>query len=83
MVAPIADRLLIFSVRISPFLFPSINAEMHWYLTDQGRTIQVSVQDLCPGCQGSNGIDFSEGVMTAPDSNYINDGVISVVWSFA
>ncbi|KAJ6504937.1 RlpA-like double-psi beta-barrel-protein domain-containing protein-containing protein [Mycena vulgaris] len=49
----------------------------------QGRTIQVSVQDLCPGCQGANGIDLSEGAMAALDSNYINDGVISVVWSFA
>ncbi|KAF7372502.1 hypothetical protein MVEN_00112100 [Mycena venus] len=43
----------------------------------------VSVQDLCPGCQGANGIDLSEGAMAALDSNYINDGVISVVWSFA
>jgi hypothetical protein len=51
--------------------------------TDQGRTIQVTVQDLCPGCQGANGIDLSEGAMAALDSNYINDGVISVVWSFA
>ncbi|KAJ7885453.1 hypothetical protein B0H13DRAFT_2343226 [Mycena leptocephala] len=49
----------------------------------QGRTIQVSVQDLCPGCQGADGIDLSEGAMRALDSNYINDGVISVVWSFA
>ncbi|KAF7343511.1 hypothetical protein MSAN_01971400 [Mycena sanguinolenta] len=49
----------------------------------QGNTVQVTVQDLCPGCQGSNGIDLSEGAMAALDSNYINDGVISVVWSFA
>ncbi|KAJ6619618.1 RlpA-like double-psi beta-barrel-protein domain-containing protein-containing protein [Mycena sp. CBHHK59/15] len=49
----------------------------------QGRTIQVSVQDLCPGCQGANGIDLSEGAMAALDSNYLKDGVISVVWSFA
>ncbi|KAJ6484753.1 RlpA-like double-psi beta-barrel-protein domain-containing protein-containing protein [Mycena sanguinolenta] len=46
-------------------------------------TIQVTVQDLCPGCQGANGIDLSEGAMAALDPNYINDGVISVVWSFA
>ncbi|KAJ7257088.1 RlpA-like double-psi beta-barrel-protein domain-containing protein-containing protein [Mycena rebaudengoi] len=45
-------------------------------------SIQVTVQDLCPGCQGSNGLDFSEGAMAALDSNYINDGVISVTWSF-
>jgi hypothetical protein len=71
-----------FSVRISPFFFPSINAEMHRYLTDQGRTIQVSVQGLCPGRQGPNDIELSDAVMAA-DSNYINDGVISIVWSFA
>ncbi|KAJ6601976.1 RlpA-like double-psi beta-barrel-protein domain-containing protein-containing protein [Mycena vulgaris] len=49
----------------------------------QGRTIQVSVPDLCPGCQGANGLDLSEGAMAPLDSNYINDEVISVVWSFA
>ncbi|KAF7343513.1 hypothetical protein MSAN_01971600 [Mycena sanguinolenta] len=49
----------------------------------QGNTVQVTVQDLCPGCQGANGIDLSEGAMAALDSNYINDGVISVSWSFA
>ncbi|KAJ7265647.1 hypothetical protein C8J57DRAFT_1511411 [Mycena rebaudengoi] len=51
--------------------------------TVQGRTIQVSVQDLCPVCQGTYGIELSDGAMAALDSNYINDGVISVVWSFA
>ncbi|KAF7343517.1 hypothetical protein MSAN_01972000 [Mycena sanguinolenta] len=49
----------------------------------QGNTVQVTVQDLCPGCQGSDGIDLSEGAMAALDPNYINDGVISVAWSFA
>ncbi|KAJ6484825.1 Non-catalytic module family EXPN protein [Mycena sanguinolenta] len=49
----------------------------------QGNTVQVTVQDLCPGCQGANGIDLSEGAMAALDPNYKNDGVISVVWSFA
>ncbi|KAF7343561.1 hypothetical protein MSAN_01976600 [Mycena sanguinolenta] len=49
----------------------------------QGNAIQVTVQDLCPGCQGANGIDLAEGAMAALDSNYINDGVISAVWSFA
>ncbi|KAJ6484742.1 RlpA-like double-psi beta-barrel-protein domain-containing protein-containing protein [Mycena sanguinolenta] len=49
---------------------------------DQGNTVQVTVQDLCPGCQGNN-IDLSEGAMAALDPNYINDGVIPVVWSFA
>ncbi|KAF7342601.1 hypothetical protein MSAN_02016800 [Mycena sanguinolenta] len=48
----------------------------------QGNSIQVTVEDLCPGCQGANGIDLSEGAMAALDPNYINDGVISVVWSF-
>ncbi|KAF7305677.1 hypothetical protein HMN09_00821400 [Mycena chlorophos] len=44
-------------------------------------TIQVKVEDLCPGCQGTNGIDLSSGAMAALDPNYINDGVISVVWT--
>ncbi|KAJ7277397.1 hypothetical protein C8J57DRAFT_1504236 [Mycena rebaudengoi] len=48
----------------------------------QTRTIVVTVQDLCPGCQGANGIDLTEGAMAALDSNYINDGVINVVWWF-
>ncbi|KAF8140997.1 RlpA-like double-psi beta-barrel-protein domain-containing protein-containing protein [Mycena galopus ATCC 62051] len=46
----------------------------------QGNRIQVTVEDLCPGCQGANGVDLAEGAI---DSNYINDGVISVVWAFA
>ncbi|KAF7291225.1 hypothetical protein MIND_01266000 [Mycena indigotica] len=49
----------------------------------QGKTIQVVAQDLCPGCQGANGLDLSEGAMQALDANYIADGVISVVWGFA
>ncbi|KAJ7614741.1 RlpA-like double-psi beta-barrel-protein domain-containing protein-containing protein [Mycena polygramma] len=48
----------------------------------QGRSIVVTVQDLCPGCQGTNGIDLSESAMAALDSNYIFDGVITVNWSF-
>ncbi|KAJ6484739.1 RlpA-like double-psi beta-barrel-protein domain-containing protein-containing protein [Mycena sanguinolenta] len=48
----------------------------------QGNTVQVTVQDLCPGCP-DNIIDLSEGAMAALDPNYINDGVIPVVWSFA
>ncbi|KAF7338876.1 hypothetical protein MSAN_02210800 [Mycena sanguinolenta] len=51
--------------------------------SDKGKTIKVVAQDLCPGCQGANGIDLSEGAIAALDSNYKNDGVISVVWSFA
>ncbi|KAJ7924733.1 RlpA-like double-psi beta-barrel-protein domain-containing protein-containing protein [Mycena leptocephala] len=49
----------------------------------QGQSIQVIVEDLCPGCQGANGIDLSEGAIAALDLNYPNDGVISVVWCFA
>ncbi|KAF8146539.1 RlpA-like double-psi beta-barrel-protein domain-containing protein-containing protein [Mycena galopus ATCC 62051] len=49
----------------------------------QDGSIQVIVQDSCPGCQGDNGITLSEGAMAALDSNYINDEMISVVWSFA
>ncbi|KAJ7757619.1 RlpA-like double-psi beta-barrel-protein domain-containing protein-containing protein [Mycena metata] len=48
----------------------------------QGRSITLSVQDLCPGCQGDNGIDLTEGAMAAIDPNYVNDGHINVVWSF-
>ncbi|KAF7313091.1 hypothetical protein MKEN_00994900 [Mycena kentingensis (nom. inval.)] len=49
----------------------------------KGKTIQVVAQDRCPGCQGANGIDLSEGAMAALDPNYIFDGVINVVWGFA
>ncbi|KAJ7312742.1 RlpA-like double-psi beta-barrel-protein domain-containing protein-containing protein [Mycena albidolilacea] len=48
----------------------------------QSQSIVVTVRDLCPGCQGANGIDLTEGAMAALDSNYINDGVINVVWWF-
>ncbi|KAF7343515.1 hypothetical protein MSAN_01971800 [Mycena sanguinolenta] len=66
------------------YLFPPLLLMLKRVLLapDQGNTVQVTVQDLCPGCQGANGIDLSEGAMAALDSNYINDGVISVVWSF-
>ncbi|KAJ7620033.1 hypothetical protein B0H17DRAFT_964802, partial [Mycena rosella] len=45
--------------------------------------IQVTIQELCPGCLGADGIDLSEGTMSALHSNYINDEVIQVVWFFA
>ncbi|KAF7341540.1 hypothetical protein MVEN_01891700 [Mycena venus] len=44
-------------------------------------TISVIVKDLCPGCQGANGIDLTEGAMAAMDPNYIAHGVDSVQWS--
>ncbi|KAJ6460230.1 RlpA-like double-psi beta-barrel-protein domain-containing protein-containing protein [Mycena sanguinolenta] len=47
-----------------------------------GKSVQVVVQDLCPGCQGDNGIDLTEPAMQALDANYIFDGKISVVWNF-
>ncbi|KAJ7089020.1 RlpA-like double-psi beta-barrel-protein domain-containing protein-containing protein, partial [Mycena crocata] len=47
-----------------------------------GRSISLTVADRCPGCQGDNGIDLSEGAMAALDGNYLNDGVINVNWSF-
>ncbi|KAJ7879395.1 RlpA-like double-psi beta-barrel-protein domain-containing protein-containing protein, partial [Mycena leptocephala] len=47
-----------------------------------GNTINVVVADLCPGCQGTDGIDLTSGAMAALDPNYINDGAISVTWSF-
>ncbi|KAF7361007.1 hypothetical protein MSAN_01130900 [Mycena sanguinolenta] len=44
-------------------------------------TIQVTVADLCPGCQGANGIDLTQGAMAAMDPNWYNNGVDSVTWS--
>ncbi|KAJ7131072.1 RlpA-like double-psi beta-barrel-protein domain-containing protein-containing protein, partial [Mycena epipterygia] len=46
-----------------------------------GSVSGVLVADLCPGCIG-DGIDLSPAVMAALDSNYINDGRISVTWYF-
>ncbi|KAF7351732.1 hypothetical protein MSAN_01606400 [Mycena sanguinolenta] len=48
----------------------------------EGRSVQVVVQDFCPGCQGSNGIDLTEPPMQILDPNYIFDGKINVVWNF-
>ncbi|KAF7343624.1 hypothetical protein MSAN_01983000 [Mycena sanguinolenta] len=47
---------------------------------NQGKSIPVTVEDLCKGCaaRGANGLDLSQGAMAALDSNYVNDGVISV-----
>ncbi|KAF7372843.1 hypothetical protein MSAN_00490300 [Mycena sanguinolenta] len=45
------------------------------------KTISVVIKDLCPGCQGANGIDLTEGAMAALDSNYIQHGVDNVQWS--
>ncbi|KAF7372877.1 Non-Catalytic module family EXPN protein [Mycena sanguinolenta] len=47
-----------------------------------GRSVNVVVQDLCPGCQGDHGIDLTEPAMGTLDGNYINDGHINVVWNF-
>ncbi|KAF7349686.1 Non-Catalytic module family EXPN protein [Mycena sanguinolenta] len=47
-----------------------------------GKSVQVVVQDLCPGCQGDHGIDLTEPAMNTLDTNYIFDGKISVVWNF-
>ncbi|KAJ6455193.1 hypothetical protein C8R45DRAFT_1188545, partial [Mycena sanguinolenta] len=32
-------------------------------VTYGSKTISVIVKDLCPGCQGTNGIDLTEGAM--------------------
>ncbi|KAJ6497372.1 hypothetical protein C8R45DRAFT_926098 [Mycena sanguinolenta] len=53
-----------------------------------GQTVNVqyqskTIQDLCPGCHGANGIVLSEAAMETLDSNYLEDGVIPVVWSLA
>ncbi|KAJ6548433.1 RlpA-like double-psi beta-barrel-protein domain-containing protein-containing protein, partial [Mycena capillaripes] len=50
-------------------------------VTYGSKTISVIVRDLCPGCQGANGIDLTEGAMAALDSNYIQHGVNGVTWS--
>lgn len=49
---------------------------------DNGQSITVTVADLCPDCQGDNGIDLSEAAMALLDSNYVQDGVITVNWAF-
>ncbi|KAJ6490062.1 RlpA-like double-psi beta-barrel-protein domain-containing protein-containing protein, partial [Mycena sanguinolenta] len=43
-------------------------------------TILVIIEDLCPGCQGTNGIDLTEGAMAALDPDYIQHGVDEVTW---
>ncbi|KAJ6452682.1 RlpA-like double-psi beta-barrel-protein domain-containing protein-containing protein [Mycena vitilis] len=68
-----------FIVALGPAFY---NAGAHCGQTLTGKSIVVTVQDLCPGCQGTNGIDLSESAMAALDSNYIFDGVITVNWSF-
>ncbi|KAJ7662870.1 hypothetical protein B0H17DRAFT_1211858 [Mycena rosella] len=47
-----------------------------------GYTVHVEFTDLCPGCQGDNGIDLSEGAMAALDEDYVDDEVITVKWAF-
>ncbi|KAF7361008.1 hypothetical protein MSAN_01131000 [Mycena sanguinolenta] len=49
--------------------------------SDGSRTIDVVVADLCPGCQGPNGIDLTQGAMAALDPNYFVHGVDNVTWS--
>ncbi|KAJ6490118.1 hypothetical protein C8R45DRAFT_1139221 [Mycena sanguinolenta] len=51
-------------------------------VTVQCRSVQVVVQDLCPGCQGDHGIDLTEPAMNTLDTNYVFDGHINVVWNF-
>ncbi|KAJ6479589.1 barwin-related endoglucanase, partial [Mycena sanguinolenta] len=49
--------------------------------TYKGKTIQATVADLCPHCQGSNGIDLTQGAMASMDPNWYNNGEDSVTWS--
>ncbi|KAJ6479620.1 hypothetical protein C8R45DRAFT_1216183 [Mycena sanguinolenta] len=49
--------------------------------SDGSTIIQVTVADLCPGCQGANGIDLTQGAMAAMDPDFFDHGVDSVVWS--
>ncbi|KAJ6619391.1 RlpA-like double-psi beta-barrel-protein domain-containing protein-containing protein [Mycena sp. CBHHK59/15] len=48
-----------------------------------GKGVSLVVADLCPGCQGANGIDLTEGVMALLEPNYIALGKITVDWAFA
>ncbi|KAK7017655.1 hypothetical protein R3P38DRAFT_1311455 [Favolaschia claudopus] len=50
-------------------------------VTYGGKTISVTVADLCPGCQGAEGIDLTEVAMSMLDANYIFDGKITVQWT--
>ncbi|KAJ7347300.1 RlpA-like double-psi beta-barrel-protein domain-containing protein-containing protein [Mycena albidolilacea] len=53
------------------------------HVTYNGVTISATVADRCPGCNslhGPHSIDLSEGAMAALDSNYVNDGIITVHW---
>ncbi|KAJ7679215.1 Non-catalytic module family EXPN protein [Mycena polygramma] len=52
-------------------------------VTLNGVSIQVTVADLCPGCQGDNGIDLTPAAMGGIDPNYVNNGVDNVTWSIA
>ncbi|KAF7341367.1 Barwin-like endoglucanase [Mycena venus] len=45
----------------------------------QGRSIVVTVADLCPGC-AANGIDLTEGAFAALADPAV--GVIQVTWAF-
>nr|GAT51218.1 non-Catalytic module family EXPN protein [Mycena chlorophos] len=45
-------------------------------------TVDVVVADLCPGCQGTYGIDLTEPPMSQLDAAYVFDGHINVVWGF-
>ncbi|KAJ6490129.1 RlpA-like double-psi beta-barrel-protein domain-containing protein-containing protein [Mycena sanguinolenta] len=45
-------------------------------------SVNVVVQDFCPGCQGAHGIDLTEPAMNALDPNYVAVGHIDVVWNF-
>lgn len=48
-------------------------------LTDNGKHIDVTIGELCPGC-GTEGIDLSEGAFAALAD--LNIGVIPVQWHF-
>ncbi|KAF8180000.1 hypothetical protein K438DRAFT_1603262, partial [Mycena galopus ATCC 62051] len=47
-------------------------------VTCKHTTIYVTVEDLLPGCPGSNGVDLTQGAFAAMDPNWANDGVDTV-----
>ncbi|KAJ7124200.1 hypothetical protein C8R44DRAFT_875260 [Mycena epipterygia] len=64
---------------------PAINPKVAQYpvIDNNGKSVSLVVADLCPGFQGANGIDLTEGAMASLEPNYIAFGKITVDWAFA
>lgn len=78
-VALIVEKRLLLTVRLFVSFYFSLTISLR--ISDSGgNSISVVVADLCPGCQGTNGIDLTEGAMAAMDWNYVAHGVDSVTY---